>query len=143
MSWSAIAAMAENRAIGIDGRLPWRSRGDLQHFKLFTQGKTILVGRKTYESLPPLPGRRVIVMSRSRIAGAETVSSLDEVAGDVVVAGGAEIYRLALPSCASLTLTVIHQSPEADTFMPPFEHLFSDRQEICRGPEFSIFEFHK
>ncbi len=135
--------MAENRAIGIDGRLPWKSRGDLQNFKLFTQGKTLLVGRKTYENLPPLPGRRIIVLSRSKISGVETVSSLDEVAGDVVVAGGAEVYGLALPSCESLTLTVIHQSPEADTFMPPFEHLFKDRQEVGRGPEFSIFEFHK
>lgn len=135
--------MAENRAIGIDGHLPWRSKGDLQHFKLFTHGKTLLVGRKTFESLPPLPGRRLIVLSRAKIAGVETVSSLDEVAGDVVVAGGAEVYKLALPSCASLTLTVIHQTPLADTFMPPFEHLFRDRQEVVKSSDFSIFEFHK
>lgn len=129
-----IVAMGRNRAIGKDGDLPWRLPGDLRFFKQTTLGKPILMGRKTWESLPgALPGRTNIVVTRDRAfraEGAEVINSLDlamemargiALAGntdEVMVIGGAEIYRLVLPQADRIYLTEVQAEPDADAFFP-------------------------
>lgn len=134
-----VAAMARNRAIGLDGRMPWHLPGELQHFKSVTMGKPIVMGRKTWESIGrPLPGRQNIVISRNQnyfAEGAECCTSLQralEIAdGDeVMVIGGGELYRQALPLADRMILTVVDCEPAADTFFPPWES--TDWQEVSR-----------
>lgn len=125
---SLIAAVSENSVIGRDNGLPWRLPADMRHFKSLTTGHAVVMGRRTYDTLTePLPDRRNIVVSRDptrRYRGAEVVGSLNEAlalaAGDdeVFVAGGAEIYRLALPRADRIYLTVVHATVEGDTFFP-------------------------
>lgn len=123
-----VIARAENGAIGKAGALPWRIPEDLQRFKALTMGAPMIMGRKTFESLPRLlPGRRHIVLTRGnwRAEGAEVARSVDEalalVGGPLVsIVGGAEIYRLFEPVADRIELTEVHGSPEADTFVPPF-----------------------
>jgi len=130
--FKAVAAMAANRVIGRDGALPWKLPEDMKFFRTLTTGHPIVMGRKTWDSLGrPLPNRRNIVLSRTMPAteGAEVVRSLDELhalslTGDVFVIGGAEIYRLLLPQCAAVYLTVLTADAEGDTRLPEFEHAF-------------------
>lgn len=128
---SIIAAMAHNRVIGKDNRLPWRLPADLQHFKRITMGKPMVMGRKTWESLPGLlPGRRHIVVTRDRnyqATGAEVVHSLDQAitrAGDVdeiMLVGGANLYAQALELASRLYLTEIDARVEGDAWFPEFD----------------------
>jgi dihydrofolate reductase len=128
---SLIAAMSENRVIGHEGDLPWRLPLDMRHFKHLTTGHAVIMGRKTFETLPAaLPHRRNIVMTRDRTfrrGGVEVVTSLDDafrlVAEDdeVFVAGGGEIYRLALPRADRLYLTLVHVTVDGDTLFPDFD----------------------
>lgn len=130
--FKAVAAMAANRVIGREGALPWRLSEDLKFFRALTTGHPIVMGRKTWESLGrPLPGRRNIVLSRTMasVEGVEVVASLEELralglTGDVFVIGGAEIYRLLMPECAAVYLTVLTSDAEGDTHFPEFEHDF-------------------
>ena len=130
-----IAAMAANRVIGVDGRLPWHIPADLRHFKALTVGRPMVMGRKTFESLPGLlPGRRHIVLTRDTswsAPGAEVAHDLDtalalaslgagQIAGDIAVVGGAEIYALALPRATRIELTEVDAQVPGDTSMPPF-----------------------
>ena len=127
--YKAIAAMAANRIIGCDGKIPWHLPKDLRFFKRITAGHAIVMGRKTWESLgSPLPGRRNIIMSRTMppVEGAEIVRSVKglsalELTGSTYIIGGEEIYRLLLPWCSTIYLTVLHQSPEGDASFPSFE----------------------
>ena len=129
-SITIVVARAANGAIGRNGGLPWRLSADMKHFKAVTMGTAMVMGRRTFESLPGLlPGRRHIVLTRDpqwRAAGAETARSVAEalaLAGDepVSVIGGAEIIELFLPRADAVELTEIHSEPEADTFMPAFD----------------------
>lgn len=122
-----VAAHAINRAIGMNGRMPWHLPDELQHFKKITLGKPVLMGRKTWQAISrPLPGRQNIVISRNltlAVQGAELAMSLEaaiEIAdGDeLMVIGGGEIYRLALPLARRLALTVVNCNPQADTWFP-------------------------
>jgi dihydrofolate reductase len=123
-----VAAVARNGVIGHDGDLPWRIPEDLKHFKTLTLGGTLVMGRKTYDSIGrPLPGRRTIVVTRQRdwsADGVETALSLDEalaLAGDVeevFIVGGAEIYRQAMPFADVIELTEVDQDPDGDTHFP-------------------------
>jgi dihydrofolate reductase len=123
-----VIARADNGVIGRDGALPWRIPADLKRFKALTMGAPMIMGRKTFDSLPGLlPGRRHIVLSRSAwsAARAETAADVDSalalVAGPrVSVIGGAEIYRLFMPLAHRIELTEVHCVPEGDTVMPPF-----------------------
>ena len=130
-----IAAMGRQRELGAHNQLLWHIPEDMAHFKALTLGKPVLMGRKTWDSLPPrfrpLPGRRNLVLTRGApIAGAETVRSLDEAlqlcAGEpeLWVIGGAEVYALALPRAARLELTEVDaEFPEADCYFPNYsEH---------------------
>ncbi len=125
-----IVAMAENRVIGRNGSLPWSLPGDLQRFKHLTMGRTLVMGRRTFESIGrPLPGRRTIVVSHNRnypASGCEVVTSLDAAlqlaapAAEVFVCGGAEIYQQALPLTDRIYLTEITAAADGDTFFPEF-----------------------
>ena len=124
---SLVVAMDEAGTIGRDGALPWRLPEDLRHFRRLTLGKTVLMGRKTWDSLgKPLEGRRNWVLSRDpsfRPAGAEAFVSLDQALaahreGDLVVIGGAEIYRQALPLADTVHLTRVHARVQGDTRFP-------------------------
>ena len=130
-SINIIAAIAENNAIGLNGKLLYWLPADLRRFKALTTGHTIIMGRKTFDSLPKgaLPNRRNIVLSRSKknFPGAERYASLkDALAGcaadeDVYIIGGASVYAEALPLANRLCLTEVHATPkEADAFFPDF-----------------------
>ena len=124
-----IVAAAANGVIGAEGRLPWHIPADLKHFKALTTGKPMVMGRKTFESLPGLlPGRRHIVLTRDTgwsAPGAEVAHDLDAALmlagpGEIAVVGGAQIYALALPRASRVELTEIHAEVAGDTRMPPF-----------------------
>lgn len=123
-----IAAMANNRVIGKDNDMPWHLPADLQHFKKVTLGKTVIMGRKTFESIGrPLPGRLNIVITRNsdwQQEGVTVVSSPEaaiEQAGDVeevMIIGGGNIYQQFLPQCTTLYLTFIDLEVDGDTQFP-------------------------
>lgn len=139
---SIIVAIAENGAIGLEGDLIYHISSDLRRFRSLTVGNTVLMGRKTFQSLPKgaLPNRRNIVLSRNPDAGfpgAETYSSLEDALRHctedehVYVIGGAEIYRQALPIADELELTLVHDTPAAaDTFFPDVD--MSGWEEVYR-----------
>jgi dihydrofolate reductase len=123
-----VAAVADNGVIGAGGRLPWHLPADLKRFKALTIGKPMVMGRRTFDSLPGLlAGRRHIVVTRDpdwRAEGAEPAASLDAAlllagAADVAVIGGADIFAMALPYADRIELTEVHAAPAGDTFMPP------------------------
>ena len=132
-----IAAVAENGVIGAGGGIPWRLKSDMQRFKAMTMGKPVVMGRKTFLSLPrPLPGRTNIVVSRDRgfaARGAVVTTSLAEAravaAGDamrrfateIAVIGGAEIYSQWMDVADRLELTEVHARPEGDTCFPAID----------------------
>ena len=122
-----VVARARNGTIGKDGTLPWHIPADLKRFKALTMGSAMVMGRKTFESLPGLlPGRRHIVLTRDvhwNADGAEVAHSVDDalaMAGDerVSVIGGAEIFALFLPLASRIELTEVEADIEGDTTMP-------------------------
>lgn len=128
---SIIVAQAENRAIGLNGDIPWHLSGDLKRFKALTMGHPVVMGRRTWESLPkrPLVGRRNIVFSQSEDfapEGAEVVRSVNDLFkvlrncdDEAFVIGGGRIYTMLMPFTQRLYITwVHHEFPEADTFFP-------------------------
>jgi dihydrofolate reductase len=135
-----LVAVSENNGIGKNNQLLWHLPADLKHFKNITSGGTVIMGRKTYESIgKPLPNRRNIVISRQKaleIEGIETVTSLSEAIKmtnepEVFIIGGAEIFNLALAQSTKIYLTRVHQHFDADTFFPALnaqEWIESDKQ---------------
>ncbi|SES35649.1 dihydrofolate reductase [Lentzea xinjiangensis] len=131
-----IWAQAPNGVIGRDGTMPWHVPEDLKHFREITAGSAVLMGRRTWESLPPrfrpLPGRRNLVLSRTPQEGAETFSSLAEaladVTGDLWVIGGSAVYAATLPLADRVEVTEIRESFEGDTYAPPV-----DREPVSVG----------
>jgi dihydrofolate reductase len=133
MRISIIAAMAENGVIGRGGQLPWHLSADLKRFKRLTMNHTIIMGRKTWESIArPLPGRRMVVITRQsgyRADDAAVVGSLEDAlalaraAGDdeAFIVGGADIYRLALPHADRLYMTLVLAEVEGDTKFPEID----------------------
>ena len=125
-----IAAMATNRVIGRGRAIPWDIPGEQTRFKEITMGYSLIMGRKTWESIgQPLPGRRNIVVTRNpafRATGAEVVHSLEQgfalAEGEkkVFVIGGAQLYQLALDRADTLILTELEQAAEGDAFFPVF-----------------------
>lgn len=134
---SLIAAMAENRVIGIDNSMPWHLPGDFKYFKATTLGKPVIMGRKTWDSLGrPLPGRLNLVVSRQRdlhLDGAEVFSSLEAAVEraeqwaqeqgvtEVMLIGGQQLYAQGLPHADRLYLTRIELSVEGDAWFPEFD----------------------
>ena len=132
MNINIIVAIAENRAIGFENKLLYWLPNDLKRFKSLTTGRTIIMGRKTFESLPKgaLPNRRNIVLSRQDIKfpGAERFSSLEAALAqcqadeEVFIIGGASVYQEALPLADKLCITHIDDTPEqADAFFPKID----------------------
>lgn len=127
---SMIAAMAHNRVIGKDNQMPWHMPADLAHFKRITTGKPVIMGRKTYDSIGRLlPGRHNIVVSRQPKPegfAADWVNSLEEALvivdgiAEVMVIGGAELYRQALPLANRLYITEIALDTDGDAFFPDY-----------------------
>ena len=122
---SLIVAIAKNGVIGCEGKMPWHIPEDLRYFKRLTTGHTVIMGRKTFESLGrPLPNRTNVVVTRQkdyRPEGVEVVHSLEEAVAkhpDAFVIGGAEIYRQALPLADELYITKVHASYKGDTKFP-------------------------
>ncbi|MGA2893646.1 MAG: dihydrofolate reductase [Xanthobacteraceae bacterium] len=129
-----LAAVAENGVIGRGNTLPWRLKSDMVHFRAFTMGKPVVIGRKTYLSIgKPLKGRTTIVVSRDPAFAAPGIvvapnlpAALVAARGDalrrgcdtIVVAGGAEIYAQALPLAASLVITEVHKRVDGDVQFP-------------------------
>ena len=156
---SIIAATSTNRVIGLSNAIPWRLPADLKRFKTLTMGHHLLMGRKTFESIGrPLPGRTTVVMTRRRdysAPGILVAHSLDEALelarGDdeIFVAGGADIYRLALPSAQRLYQTLIHEEFPGDTFFPEFDestwHLVWSREVEAdeRNPHRFTFQVYE
>jgi dihydrofolate reductase len=127
MRLAAIVAMASNRCIGKDNTLPWRLPADLKRFKQLTLGHTLVMGRKTYESIGrPLPGRTMVVLTRQRDYAPEGVQvahsleqALEQARGDeVFIAGGADLYQQTLERIRRLYLTRIERDYAGDTFFP-------------------------
>ncbi len=128
-----IAAVARNGVIGIDNRLPWHLPADLKRFKALTTGHAVIMGRKTWQSLPekfrPLPGRQNIVVTRNgdfRAEGATVVTSLPAAvaaaqSGEAFVIGGAELYSAALALADRLQLTEIDAAFDGDTHFPAID----------------------
>jgi len=144
-----IYARAANGVIGREGRMPWHLPEDLAHFRTLTQGHPVIMGRKTWDSLPdrfrPLPGRRNIVLTRQgrwQADGAEKADSLPEALhlcadqAEVWVIGGAQIYAQALPVAHRVEVTEIGQNFEGDAYAPdlgPAWHEASRHSAVSAG----------
>lgn len=127
--WCVVACGAD-RAIGRQGAIPWRLSEDLKHFRQVTMGHAVIMGRKTWESLPkkPLPGRRNIVVTRNDsyyAPGAETAQSIEAAVAMCsndelpIIIGGEQVYREALPYCTKAIITLVDvRTPDADAFFP-------------------------
>lgn len=142
---AVIAAVARNGAIGRDNDLLWRNPQDLAHFRAVTMGCPVVMGRRTWDSLPPrfrpLPGRRNVVVTRNaqwRADGAEAAASLPEAlarladAPKVFVIGGAQLYALALPLADELVLTEIDADFDGDAHFPAWRR--ADFDEVAHEP---------
>jgi len=155
-----VAAVARNRVIGKDNRLLWNIPEDMAHFKALTAGHTVVMGRKTWESLPPrfrpLPGRRNIVISRQAdytAPGAEVADSLENalklastqgptadsmVAATVFIIGGEQIYRQAMAVADRLEITEVDLEPEGDAWFPEIAAVDWERTAKIEGAGFTF-----
>jgi len=142
----AIAAMSENRVIGNNSGIPWHIPADFKWFKECTLDSTLIMGRKTVESLPgKLPRRTIIKLSGNKSVDAimddiKLIENSQDVTNqrDVWLCGGAQIYKLLLPYCTDLYLTRVHRECEGDTFFPDFEDLFGRKGIFVETDEFTI-----
>jgi len=147
MRVTIIAAVADNRAIGREGKIPWHLPADLAFFKRTTMGHTLVMGRETFESTGALPGRTTIVLTRRRgyepgsVAADRSVWVAHDLAaalrraeeagaGEVFICGGANVYREGLERADRMLLTWVAGELEADTFFPPFDE--ASWREVAR-----------
>ena len=149
----AILALAKNRVIGKNGGLPWPSiPNDFKWFKEFTMGKKLIVGKNTFDTLPMLKNREILVLTRrieelSEIPNqylinkndltGKIISDVSDLDSDIIVAGGAKTYVRLLPYITEFYVTHVNGSYEGDTFMPPFEDLFTNKEVVKE------FDLHK
>ena len=122
---SLIAAVGKNYELGKDNKLIWHFKKDMEYFKEVTTGKTVVMGRKTYESIGrPLPNRRNIVITSRMLEGVETVKTIDEILDihdDIFIIGGASIYEEFIKYADKIYLTLIDKEYDADTYFPTFD----------------------
>ena len=158
---SLIAAMARNRSIGIDNRLPWHLPADLKRFKALTMGHPMVMGRRTFDSVgKPLPGRPTLVITRQpgwSAPGVIVTHTLDEAleraraldGEEVFVGGGEEIFRLALEQADRIYLTRIDRDFPGDTFFPEFDESAwrivgrEDHPATAERPAFSFVDYER
>jgi dihydrofolate reductase len=149
----AILALAKNRVIGKNGGLPWPSiPNDFKWFKEFTMGKKLIVGKNTFDTLPMLKNREILVLTRrieelSEIPNqylinkndltGKIITDVSDLDPDIIVAGGAKTYVRLLPYITEFYVTHVNGSYEGDTFMPPFEDLFTNKEVVKE------FDLHK
>lgn len=151
-----VAAIARNRALGKDNAIPWRAPSDLKRFREITWGRPLVMGRKTFQSIgKPLPGRETVVVTRDQDFPANEAERLHVAHGfdealrladrigrsmhtaEIILAGGAELYRLGLPHATFLRLTLVDCEPEADAFFPEIDwRQWRElrREKMERGP---------
>ena len=153
MKLSIIVAMSTNHIIGNENNLPWRLSSDLMHFKKITMGKPIVMGRKTHESIGrPLPGRDNIIITRNlyyEADGCAVVHSTEEVEklcqqhDEIMIMGGAEIYRYFLPLAERLYVTEVHAEVEGDTVFPEFDpdEWIEVRREDLKADEKNQYDY--
>lgn len=154
-SITLVAALGENRVIGVDGGMPWHLPEDFAHFKRITTGHTLIMGRRTWESIGrPLPGRRTVVVTRDRafltefpevlVAHSllEALDTAEGLQGDVMVVGGGEVYAQALPLATHMVLTEVAMSPHGDAWFPEFDESEwrVTKQESAEGCRFVWWE---
>ena len=148
MQIAIIVAAAENDIIGRLGQMPWRMPSDLRHFRRLTLGKPVIIGRKTFQSIGgPLDGRDTIVVTRDPGFTADGVLVATSLEGaialaracatarsshELIIAGGGELYRLALPIADRIYLTRIHATPDGDATFPALDP--NEWQEVTRAP---------
>ncbi len=152
---SIIVAMSKNRVIGKDGQLPWHLPSDLQHFKQLTMGHTLMMGRRTFESIGhPLPGRRTIVLSQNpeyRIVDCEVVTNIEDgiqlahSTEELFVCGGAEVYRQTLALAERIYLTELEIESDGNALFPKFpvedfKTIFTRRYKDIINYQFSILQ---
>jgi len=140
MKISLIVAMAENRVIGVDNRMPWHLSADLKRFRKITSGNPVVMGRKTHESIGrPLPDRVNVVLTRDssyQAKGCIVVHNLEQAmraageAAELMVIGGAGLYREFLPLADRIYLTLIHRAFDGDTFFPTID--WPEWREVAR-----------
>lgn len=139
MITSIIVAISENHVIGKDNKLLWHLPKDLKHFKEITTGHTVIMGRKTYDSVgKPLPKRRNIIVTRQTVTieGCETVNSIEAALAlckdesEVFIVGGAEIYKQALKLTDRIYLTIIYKNFDGDSFFPEID--LNEWKEVSR-----------
>ncbi len=141
MKLIAIVAHTKDRGIGLNGTLPWpKISDDLKYFKKKTEGKSVIMGRKTYESIgKALPNRQNIVLTKSKIKGVDTAKTKQEALNlstndEVFIIGGGKIYELFLNDIDELDLLIIKEDYKTDTKFPKYEHLFKtvlDEKDVC------------
>jgi len=141
MKISLIVAMASNRVIGLNNKMPWHLSADLKKFKKITMGSPVLMGRKTHESIGrPLPGRTNMILSRNpdyRQDGCLVFNDLEtalekacENADEIFVIGGSDLYEAILPIADTIYLTIIHREFQGDAFFPDID--LNDWSEVER-----------
>jgi dihydrofolate reductase len=154
-SISILAALQKDRGLGFQNELLWRIPRDLRRFKKLTEGHTVVMGKKTYDSIgKSLPNRKNVVLSRNlelKIPGVSVAHTLKEAIelsdeGEIFIIGGAQIYELALPFTDKLHLTIIEGQKEADAFFPDYSE-FTKKTLIERrehdGVEYSFIDFER
>lgn len=146
----AIAATSLNNVIGYKNKIPWYLPEDFKHFKETTQGNVILMGRKTFESLPKLlPNREHWVLTRNKVCNGvvniNDINNLPKVPENkkLFVIGGEQIYKIFLPQCSELILTIVNGNYIGDTFFPEYKHLFNQKEIIKQVDEFTILRYYK
>ena len=132
-----IAALSINRVIGNDGHVPWDIPEDLSRFMRLTTGHTVLMGRKSFDSLgKPLPNRRNVVLSSKPVQGIETYPEIDEALAalkseeKVYVIGGGEIFAQLMDRVDMMQLTIVERNVEGDTYFPPYEEIVRSEFEL-------------
>ncbi len=157
MKLTLIAAIAENRVIGAKNGLPWYIPEDLKHFKTVTDGKTVLMGKNTYDSIiaklgKPLPNRVNVVISRQDLKvpdGVLLFHSIEDALtalnnkDEVVVMGGGQIYAQTIDKADKLYLTEVHKKVEGDVFFPDFDKTKWHQTKREDFPEFSFVEYER
>lgn len=146
---SLIAAIGKNRELGKDNDLIWHLKGDMKYFREMTNNKTIIMGRKCFESLPGLlPNRKHIILTNNKdykVDGALVMNNMDDVLNYIkntdeqcFIIGGAKIYELFLPYCDNLYLTEIKDKKDADVYFPKFDKKLYNKEIIGTQEENNI-----
>jgi len=151
-NWNAIAAMAKNHVIGTDGRLPWHIPEDLAWFHAMTEGQTLIVGRKTLESMPNLPQNAYLMLTQDKsyvpaasnvrvIHDLSQVPNRDLAGRGIWICGGSAVYAAALPYCQYLYLTTVKGDFTGDAYFPPFSDTFQLDETLRDNAQLTIARY--